>query len=50
VESGGFEEAGQFRRVAGFVRATGYKTPGESSVILQFAVRIQLTSRRILRD
>ena len=32
------------------VRATGYKTPGESSVILQSAVRIQLTSRRILRD
>ena len=32
------------------VRATGHKTPGESSVILQSAVRIQLTSRRILRD
>ena len=32
------------------VRATGYKTPGEFSVILQSAVRIQLTSRRILRD
>ena len=32
------------------VRATGYRTPGESSVILQSAVRIQLTSRRILRD
>ena len=50
------------------VRATGHKTPGESSVnitvcnyntthlqenpqlILQFAIIIQLTSRRILRD
>jgi len=32
------------------VRATGHKTPGESSVILQFAIMIQLTSRRILRD
>ena len=32
------------------VRVTGHKTPGESSVILQSAVRIQLTSRRILRD
>jgi len=34
----------------GFVRATGHKTPGESSVILQSVVMIQLTSRRILRD
>ena len=33
-----------------FVRATGHKTPGESSVILQSVVMIQLTSRRILRD
>jgi len=32
------------------VRATGHKTPGESSVILQIIVRVQLTSRRILRD
>jgi len=32
------------------VRATGHKTPGESSVILQSAIMIQLTSRRILRD
>jgi len=32
------------------VRATGYKTPGESSVILQSVIMIQLTSRRILRD
>jgi len=34
----------------GFVRATRHKTPGESSVILQSVVMIQLTSRRILRD
>jgi len=33
-----------------FVRATGHKTLGESSVILQIVVRVQLTSRRILRD
>jgi len=34
-----------------FVRATGaHKTPGESSVILQFVIMIQLTFRRILRD
>jgi len=33
-----------------FVRATGHKTPGESSVILQIVVMVQLTSRRILRD
>jgi len=32
------------------VRATGHKTPGESSVVLQSVVMIQLTSRRILRD
>jgi len=32
------------------VRATRHKTPGESSVILQIVVMIQLTSRRILRD
>jgi len=32
------------------VRATGHKTPGESSVILQIVVKVQLTSRRILRD
>jgi len=32
------------------VRVTGHKTPGESSVILQIVVRVQLTSRRILRD
>jgi len=32
------------------VRATGHKTPGESSVILQIVVRVQLISRRILRD
>jgi len=32
------------------VRVTGHKTPGESSVILQIVVMIQLTSRRILRD
>jgi len=32
------------------VRATGHQTPGESSVILQSVVMIQLTSRRILRD
>jgi len=32
------------------VRATGHKTPGESSVILQIVVMVQLTSRRILRD
>jgi len=32
------------------VRVTGHKTPGESSVILQLVVMIQLTSRRILRD
>jgi len=31
------------------VRATGHKTLGESSVILQLVVMIQLTSRRILR-
>jgi len=39
-------------RTAGWesVRATGHKTPGESSVILQIVVRVQLTSRRILRD
>jgi len=34
----------------GHVRATGHQTPGESSVILQSVVIIQLTSRRILRD
>jgi len=34
----------------GDVRATGHKTPGESSVILQSTIMIQLTSRRILRD
>jgi len=34
----------------GFVRVTGHKTPGESSVISQIVVMIQLTSRRILRD
>jgi len=32
------------------VRVTGHRTPGESSVILQIMVMIQLTSRRILRD
>ena len=32
------------------VRVTGHQTPGESSVILQSVVMIQLTSRRILRD
>ena len=32
------------------VRATGHKTPGESSDILQSVIMIQLTSRRILRD
>jgi len=32
------------------IRATGHQTPGESSVILQIVVMIQLTSRRILRD
>ena len=32
------------------VRATGHKTLGESSVILQIVVMVQLTSRRILRD
>jgi len=32
------------------VRATGHKTPGESSVILQIVVMVQLTSKRILRD
>jgi len=32
------------------VRVTGHKTPGESSVILQIVVMVQLTSRRILRD
>jgi len=40
-------------KVAAFmddIRATGHKTPGESSVILQLVVMIQLTSRRILRD
>jgi len=40
-------------KVAAFVddvRATGHKTPGEFSVILQLVVMIQLTSRRILRD
>jgi len=35
---------------AEIVRATGHKTPGESSVVLQSVVMIQLTSRRILRD
>jgi len=29
---------------------TGHKTLEESSVILQIVVRVQLTSRRILRD
>jgi len=34
-----------------FVRETrAHKTPGESSVILQFVIIIQLTFRRILRD
>ena len=32
------------------VKATGHKTPGESLVILQIVVRVQLTSRRILRN
>ena len=32
------------------VKAIGHKTPGESLVILQIVVRVQLTSRRILRD
>jgi len=32
------------------VRVTGHKTLGESSVILQSVVMIQLTSRRILRN
>ena len=36
--------------VWGTVRATGHKTPGESSVVLQIVVMVQLTSRRILRD
>jgi len=36
--------------VTNSVRATGHKTPGESSVILQSVVMIQLTSRRILKD
>jgi len=37
-------------KVARVVRATGHKTPGESSVVLQIVVRVQLTSRGILRD
>jgi len=36
--------------IAAIVRVTGHRTPGESSVILQIVVMIQLTSRRILRD
>jgi len=36
--------------VTNSVRATGHKTPEESSVILQSVVMIQLTSRRILKD
>jgi len=32
------------------IRTTGHKTPGESSVILQIVVIVQLTSKRILRD
>ena len=43
-------KASLFMVAVGTVRATGHKTPGESSVILQSVVMIQLTSRRILRD
>jgi len=40
--------AGERRRRS--IRATGHKTSGEFSVILQIVVMVQLTSRRILRD